>query len=423
MVPYRESWAAIIGIDEYVHWPKLRYAVNDAKAIQELLVRKFGFRPDHVFTLLNREATRQNILSLMGDRLANPELVKRDDRVFVFFAGHGATRKLPSGRDLGYIVPVEADANSFHGQSISMTSFQDIAEAIPAKHIFFVMDSCFSGLAITRGGAGNSYPKEMARRVAREVFTAGGADQEVADGGPNGHSIFTWTLLQSLEGKGDLNGDGIITAPELAAYVSPVVSSLSRQTPAFGNLPGSEGGTFFFELRNESEYLSDDTKTLSDEGIRLNAEIEKLRAELSEKGRLNEQLRKELAAVQSTPQTRDDGKDRNDRGMALFKEKRYREALDEFLAAVKIDPGKALFANNAGFACYKLGDYPEAVKWFEKTVKLAPRRAVAWVNLGDAYAMQGRKSEARKAYENYLRLAPNAAEAPQIREKLTALKE
>jgi uncharacterized caspase-like protein len=151
--PYRESWAAVIGIDNYQNWPKLRYAANDAQGVRDMLVQKYKFKPQNVFLLLNQDATRQNIQSLLGDKLGNPEMVKREDRVFVFFAGHGATRKLPSGRDLGYIIPVDADLSNYQGQSISMTNFQDIAESIPAKHLLFVMDSCYSGLALTRGGS------------------------------------------------------------------------------------------------------------------------------------------------------------------------------------------------------------------------------------------------------------------------------
>ena len=119
---YRESWAVLIGIDDYTKWPKLRYAVNDANGMRDILVRKFKFKPEHVFTLVNREATRENILSVLADKLGNPQLVKRDDRVFVFFAGHGITRKLPSGRDLGYIVPVEADVTNYHGQPSTSSS-------------------------------------------------------------------------------------------------------------------------------------------------------------------------------------------------------------------------------------------------------------------------------------------------------------
>src|SRR5205807_1891407 len=334
------------------------------------------------------------IQSLLGDKLGNPEMVKRDDRVFVFFAGHGATRKLPSGRELGYIVPVDADLTNYQGQSISMTNFQDIAESIPAKHVLFVMDSCYSGLALTRGGSvggSQNYIQEIARREARQMFTAGGADEQVADNGPNGHSIFTWTLLQALDGRSDLNGDGMITATELAAYVAPAVSALSHQTPSFGNLAGSEGGDFIFDLKHESEFLNADSAQLGDDAIRLNSEVEQLRSQ-------NQKLQKQLAEAQArlkqqatgssitqTAPASDSALSLNDEGLRLYKEKKYDEALAKFSQAAALDPANAESANNAGFALYRLQRYEEAVNWFQKAIALDPNRAIAYVNMGDAY--------------------------------------
>jgi tetratricopeptide (TPR) repeat protein len=426
--PYRESWAAIVGIDNYQSWPKLRYAANDAQGVRELLVQKYQFKRQNVFLLLNQEATRQSILSLLGDKLANPDLVKHDDRVFIFFAGHGATRKLPSGRELGYIIPVDAGVSEYQGQAISMTNFQDIAEAIPAKHVLFVMDSCYSGLALTRGGSvpvSQNYLREISRREARQMFTAGGADQQVADNGPNGHSVFTWTLLQALDGRGDLNGDGVITATEIAAYVAPAVSSLSRQTPAFGNLAGSEGGDFIFDLKHESEFLSSTSAQLGDDAIRLNTEVERLRAE-------NLQIRQELAAAQSMLQQKKPQGSRagpvadralalNDDGMRLYKERKYAEAAAKFTAAAGLDPKSALFANNAGFAVYRMERYEDAVRWYDRAIALDPNRAVAYVNLGDAYLQLKRDGQAKQAFEKYLLLAPAGKSAAYVREKLKAL--
>jgi uncharacterized caspase-like protein len=133
-----------------------------------------------------------------------------------------------------------------------MTELQNIAESLTAKHVLFVMDACYSGLGLTRGGGSSGLPARQRAPLGRQMLTAGGADQLVADGGPNGHSVFTWTLLQALGGKADLNGDGLITATELAAYVAPAVASVSQQTPAFGSLPGSEGGDFVFALPAEA---------------------------------------------------------------------------------------------------------------------------------------------------------------------------
>ncbi|HTD23915.1 MAG TPA: polysaccharide deacetylase family protein [Terriglobales bacterium] len=425
---YRESWAAIIGIDNYQKWPKLRYAANDAQGVRDLLVQKYKFKPQNVFLLLDGDATRQNILSLLGDKLANQDMVKREDRVFVFYAGHGATRKLPSGRDLGYIIPVDADLENYQGQAISMTNFQDIAEAIPAKHLLFVMDSCYSGLALTRGGTisnSSNYLQEIARREAREMFTAGGADEQVADNGPNGHSVFTWTLLQALDGRGDLNGDGVITATELAAYVAPAVSALSHQTPAFGNMPGSEGGDFIFDLNHDSEFLNADSAQLGDDAIRLNSEVEKLR---SQNEKLQQQLATAQAQLQQKGQTRSQAPSAtetalgfNDEGLRLYKEKKYDEAFAKFDQAAALDPQNAEAANNVGFILYKLQKYEDSLTWFQKTIRLAPTRVVAYINLGDAYVKLERKSEAKQAYEKYLELAPNSREAAGVAAKLKAL--
>lgn len=453
--PYRESWAAIIGIDDYVNWQKLQYATHDANAVKDLLVQKYSFKPDHIFTLLDREATRQNILSLLGDKLADSNTVQHEDRVFVFFAGHGATRKLASGRELGYIIPADADLTNYEGSAISMTNFQDISEGIPAKHVFFVMDSCYSGLGITRGAnspASQNYLNEISRRVAREMFTAGGADQQVADNGPNGHSVFTWTLLQGLEGRADLNGDGVITATELAAYVAPAVSALSHQTPAFGNLPGTEGGDFIFDLKHETEFLNEDSAQLGDDAIKVNAELEKLRAQMREEERKNEELRKKLevaelqlkqgqlvqasapgttttggaagtgaSAATAPAQPADPAAASNDEGMRLYKEKRYSEAAAKFTQASNLQPASALFANNAGFAFYRMHQYDDAEKWFQKAINLDPKRAIAYLNLGDAYLDQQKKTEAKDAYEKYLTLAPNSKTASSVREKLKNL--
>ena len=444
---YRESWAAVMGIDDYETWPKLSYAANDAQAVRDLLIKKYNFKPDHIFLLLDKQATRQNILSLLGDKLANPDLVKREDRVFVFFAGHGATRHLASGRDLGYIIPVDADLSNYEGRAISMTNFQDIAEAIPAKHVFFVMDSCYSGLALTRGGGGapiGNYLLEISRRTARQMFTAGGADQQVADNGPNGHSVFTWTLLQALDGRADLNKDGVITATELATYVTPAVAALSHQTPAFGNLPGSEGGDFIFELNHETEFLSENSAQLGDDAIRVNSELEKLKDEIHKQAAQNEELKKQLAAAEAQLQRekqagqsggaatsaastvaagapKDTAAATNDEGMRFYKEKKYDEALEKFKQASQLQPSSALFTNNAGFACFKLGQYEEAVQWFQKATAADPNRAIAYLNLGDAYVQLGKKPEAKQAYEKYVQLQPNSKVAPGVLEKLKNL--
>ena len=429
------AWAIVIGINDYAKWPKLRYAVPDAESVRQALTEKFGFASERVISLQNAEATRTGILAAFHDRLAHGG-VQKNDRIFVFFAGHGATRKLSSGRDLGYIVPFDSDPAQFATDAIPMTEIQNIAESLTARHVFFVMDACYSGLGLTRGGG--NFMRDNAKRIGRQMLTAGGTDQLVADGGPNGHSVFTWTLLQGLAGKADLNGDGLITATELAAYVAPAVSAVSSQTPAFGSLPGSEGGDFVFELASENEFISTQTAQLPADAIALNSKLDATRvvppmiaASAPWSGPSPstvvvvkdlqgvEQKIVPLPAVAASP--RQQAQRANDRGLQLYKEKHYSEAEAQFTEALKLRPDFALAANNLGFVFYKQEKYKEAASWFENTIKIDPSRAVAYLNLGDARAHAGDNDNAKKAYQTYLELAPHSVPVEYVKQQLLKL--
>ena len=434
--PYRESWAVIIGINDYQSWPKLRYSVNDANAIEDTLINNFGFKREKIRKLLNGDATRQRIMQVLGDELADSNKVSHDDRIFFFFAGHGATRTMPDGRQLGFIVPVDADQANYYSTAISMAALREACDLIPAKHMYFVMDSCYSGLALSRGAGGytrdRSYLEEVTRRVARQILTAGGADQQVADDGPNGHSVFTWAFLQGLEGKADLDGNGVVTASELGAYVSPIVASFSKQTPAMGNMVGSEGGEFIFELKPQAltamtPQLDSKERSLNDQLASLEHQVAAKQAELlklqqsiqAESTRLVQLGHGEPAASPKPRQARAYDLDRM--ALQFYREKKYDEALKALQQAVELKPQDATIMNNLGFLYYKLGRFEEARSTLEKTLTLDPNRKEAHGNLADTYAKLGRNKDAKDQYQEYLVLYPASPRAEEIRRLMQTL--
>lgn len=257
---YTSSHALVVGINAYDKVPPLACARQDAEAVAQCLISKFGFDTSSVRLLVDKEATRDAILSVVS-RFASPHLITPDSRVILFFAGHGTTRVGNRG-EVGFLVPQDGDPNDL----ASLIGWHDLtrnSELIPAKHILFLMDACYGGLALTRALAPGAtrFAKDMMRRYARQVLTAGKADEVVADqGGPiPGHSVFTGHLLQALEGNAS-SREGLISANSVMAYVYDRVATdyHSRQTPHYGFLDGD--GDLIFNHTLIPEDQADATK-------------------------------------------------------------------------------------------------------------------------------------------------------------------
>ncbi len=412
---YADSWAVVIGINDYAEWPRLAYAVHDAQGVTNKLKERFGFQDERIITLLDGEATRENILRVLGDDL--PAKLGEDDRVFVFYAGHGATRPLPGGSERGYIIPVDAGMDNLASSAISMSQLQDVQEAMRAKHVLFVMDACYSGIALTRSGGYTGDPRrylqEVTRRNARQILTAGGSDEQVSDHGPGGHSIFTWTVLQGMDGPADLNGDGFITATELSGFVAPRVSSLSKQTPAFGNLVGSAGGEFVLTLDPDEALLSDlstgraDADALARAKALLASENEELMAQLAA---MQAELSKLKGASRGDPDEdpKIGAKRLHEHGLRKFREGEIAEAYEAIKQAAQLDSSNVEIVNNLGYVLQQLGEHDKAIPHFERSIELDPERAVAWLNLGDSQAALGRTDDAKKTYGHYLQMMPES---------------
>lgn len=243
---YRKKYAVVIGINNYNVWPSLECAVNDAISVKKFLEEQNY----QVISLINNEATRPNILKTLGYKL--PQLTERDDSVLIYFAGHGHTESLRDGGKEGYIVPFEAGTTDCFLSAISMRQLKAITQRIKAKHIMFIMDSCYSGLGFTRSAGlssnENDYIKKITSYRAVQMITAGGMNEQVIE--DKGHGIFTKNLLLALKGAADFDKDGYITGSELGTYLRPIVTKESgnKQTPNYGRFEGE--GEYIFKVRN-----------------------------------------------------------------------------------------------------------------------------------------------------------------------------
>ena len=304
---YNDSWALIIGINKYQHAPELNYAEKDAKDFKDLLSNNYGFKESNITMMLSKEATKNNILAGFNDILKR---AKKEDRVIVYYAGHGDTYELPSGGDMGFLVPVDGDPEDLYLSSIKMQEMYDLADMSFAKHILYLVDACYGGLTIHSRGLQKDmtpeYLKKLTKERGRQVITAGGKDEEVIEDPKWGHSAFTKNLLNGLgeDLLADENDDGIITANELGGFIKNrvIVDVNGAHTPQQGRI-GSDMGEFVFISETYKEELdSVDPDQLSDVQKELESQKEEIKTQQEQLAQLTELLLKQAKEVEQVKQ-------------------------------------------------------------------------------------------------------------------------
>lgn len=262
---YGKAWAVVIGTNEYQHdIPKLRYAVTDAQAVGAEL-EAHGFS---VVKLLGKQATRERILEVLGDEL--PSQMKPEDRLLVFYAGHGETRMIAGGQTMGYLLPVDAKRDRLHTSAINIGEIRQLATLLPAKHVLFVVDVCYGGIAgqqyrSTLPPQTENCLRQITAEKGRQLITAGGPGQQVVEGPQWGHSVFTYYFLEGLgKGLADLNHDGVIPTSELYIYHDSRVFSAAQmkghvQRPELWSLAAEKGEFVFVPPKSAGQAISSDT--------------------------------------------------------------------------------------------------------------------------------------------------------------------
>jgi len=254
-----DYYAVIVGVADYPGTIKdLAYTDDDAVAVYNSLLKdSTRWSPDHVQLLLDSQASKEGI----GSAIDVVALQGSSNDVFVlYFSGHGTT-----GLDIDPLD--EADGLDeyicCYGSSLSEficdDELSDWLSDLPMDCIIVMLDTCFSGgqiksvaegaevKSINQGPAPRSedgFASDLERANKRAirpqdlddldkqivVLTASDADEYSWEfGAPMYHGLFTYYLLQALDGAADETGnmDGDVTGEEAYGYLSPRVVSTS----------------------------------------------------------------------------------------------------------------------------------------------------------------------------------------------------
>jgi hypothetical protein len=240
-------YAVVIGNNTYNDgaYPALKSAASDATAVSNVLRSRYGYQ-----TTLLLNASRLEIMTALDDMR---QKLGANDNLLIYYAGHGEI----DAAGKGYWIPSDASSGS-NKTWISNAMISDVMNAMPAKHVLTVVDSCYSG-TMTRASAPSfdagsmppdkwaTWVKTMANGRSRTALTSGGL-QPVADVGAGNHSYFARAFLNALQ-----DNNRLLEAQRLYREVSTSVALSSvnspvPQSPQYAPIrfAGHESGEFFF---------------------------------------------------------------------------------------------------------------------------------------------------------------------------------
>lgn len=203
--PVADKWALIIGISQFADPSlNLKYPAKDAKDLYNYLVTDGRFAKDHVKLLIDHKATRENILSAVGDKWL-PKVANADDLVVVFISSHGS----PSDTNVGnvsYIVAHNTDKANLYATGVAMQDLSEIFKSrVKSDRLVLIMDACHSGNAAsdTKGlvRATNVSAEELAAGTGKIVISSSEPSQQSWESKDYQNGVFTHQLIEGLRQK------------------------------------------------------------------------------------------------------------------------------------------------------------------------------------------------------------------------------
>jgi len=235
------SYIVAVGINQYKN-PRLNlnYARADAEEFMALVSQKSRklFQQVEASAFYDTAATKPNLLSAL-DKIARQ--AKPQDVFTFYYAGHGTVVE-----NKFYFVTHEnvrlEESESLRKNAIAIEELQAKFQQIKALKQLVVMDACQTGAALNllafRGAAEEKALAQLARSAGVHVLASAGSEQYAAEFHELGHGVFTYVLLQGLQGRADgAPPDGKVTIYELKSYLDDQVPLLAGKYKGSAQYP------------------------------------------------------------------------------------------------------------------------------------------------------------------------------------------
>jgi len=404
---YYKSWAIVIGVENYLLAPKLPGAIEDAKAVAQAF-RQLGF--DEIVELYDKDASVRRLQQTLSDFL--PRKVGRYDRLVLYFVGHAAVTQDLAGKELGYLVPWDAQMGNL-SKSMTFEQLKEFSRRSASKHTLFLLNVAVSGWEASTAQPlsleGRLAPEDDTERRAVQVLTAGDKGESLSQ--ENGRSLFTQVLVNGLSGMADRNKNGWLMASEVGDYVKQQVLERSKgaQHPLFVQLEG-EGDTVLIEGRKAAFIMGEEPQSPAERRQAAKMHYEQAFV-LLQTGKSSEEALERLNKALEYDSTFGDAYVLKSY-VLLEVLPNLPDALSAAKLAVQYAPKNPDSQYTLGLIYEKRGQYAEAERAMREALVVNPNYVDVYFSLGILYAdeMQD-QSKSVEAFTRYLELGGNHARA------------
>lgn len=252
---FDKGYALLIGVGEceYKRW-SLPVTVKDIQALYQILIAPelCGYSEDNIRLLHDGSATKTNILEGL-DWLKVKAHENRDCTVLIYYSGHGWLDKNTGDY---YLIPhdIAPDPEEFAESVLAADVFTKAIHQIDSQRVLVVIDCCHAqGMAATKGepiavkiparfaetATAKSLIHALSQGKGRAVFTSCTGNEKSWVRKDELMSIYTYHLIQALQGAGNSPDDTVVRLSNLMNYLAKTVpdSAASEfettQTPNF----------------------------------------------------------------------------------------------------------------------------------------------------------------------------------------------
>lgn len=238
------NYVLAIGIDDYTYCTKLNNAVRDINNVVATLTKKYDFEKSNVITLINKDASFENIINNLEILIAQQTA---GDNLLILFSGHG---EYDDALEMGYIIPCESKPHS-KATFIPYSRIFSYIRVLKSHHILLISDSCFSGSVFSPIRSIQTTKDKLDKIPSKWAITSGRIEP-VSDGKPGKNSPFAEALLKVLNDDSD---DELLSVSELSNRIISEVAEKLDQIPRGEPLQmyGHKGGEFIFRKKNNNK--------------------------------------------------------------------------------------------------------------------------------------------------------------------------